>query len=556
MKKLSIASNPMAPSALVGHGLEGAKTLSREMIRWQPHSGSPDAIINNGKKMSDDRSRDMLLNDGYLAGVLHTSRDSIVGASYLMISQPNIDVLKTIDKRFDDAWAEEFEQATEGRFNLVSDARANFLDASRRDTLAGMTRLAVASHVYTGEVLGSAEWIRGSDRPFNTAVQLIATDRLCNPDNQPDTLRMRRGIELDMWDRPIAYQIRSGYLGDPFDAGNLLKWQRVEAEKPWGRRMMIHIMERDMPGQTRAVSELTSALKQMRMTRKFQDITLQNAVIKASYAATMESELPMEMIAGAMGGSDASVMDGMLGGYLARLQEFMGGSNNLTVDGAQIPVLFPNTKLNMQSLGTPGGVGTNFEISLLRHIAAALGISYEEFARDFSQTNYSSARASMNGTEKRMKAKKKIVADRFASEVYDLWFEEEWNAGNLPMPVGMNSSIFYAPLVKQALTACEWIGAGRGQIDEVKETQAATMRIANGLSTYDREAARLGLYFKDVVRQQQKEKKLMEAAGLVFGTDATKPGTNDRQQTMKGNDQNDQEDANSSQKKETSDATD
>jgi len=549
VKKLSIATNRPQTGALVGHGLEGSRVLSREMLRWQPHSGSPDAIINSGKKLADDRSRDMLLNDGYLAGVLHTSRDSIVGAAYLMISQPNLDVLSAIDKRFDETWAEEFEQAVEGRFNLVSESRANFLDATRRDTLTGMIRLGVASHVFSGEVLASAEWIRDSDRPFNTAIQMLAPDRLCNPNLEQDTLRLRRGVALNMWERPVGYYIRSGYMGDVYSTMDQVSWKYVEAEKPWGRRMIIHLMERDMPGQTRAVSELTSALKQMRMTRKFQDITLQNAVIKASYAATMESELPMEMLASSMGGADPSAMENFLGSYLERLQDFMGGSNNLTVDGAQIPVLFPNTKLNMQSLGTPGGVGTNFEISLLRHIAAALGISYEEFARDFSQTNYSSARASMNGTEKRMKAKKRYVADGLASNIYDLWFEEDWNAGNLPMPVGMDPSIFYAPLVKQALTGCEWIGAGRGQIDEVKETQAATMRIANGLSTYDREAARLGLYFKDVVRQQQKEKKLMEAAGLNFNTSATVPNTNDRQQTMTGNDENDAQD-----KEETSNA--
>ena len=56
--------------------------------------------------------------------------------------------------------------------------------------------------------------------------------------------------------------------------------------------------------------------------------------------------------------------------------------------------LFPGTKLNMTPMGTPGGVGTSFEASLHRNIAAALGVSYEEYSRDYSQTNYSSARTS------------------------------------------------------------------------------------------------------------------------------------------------------------------
>ncbi|ENZ5742914.1 putative portal protein [Erwinia phage pEp_SNUABM_08] len=535
MKKLSLAeSNALMPMALGGGGLEGAKIMSREMARWQPYGGSPDMLVNGAKKITDDRSRDAMMNDGYLSGVLHSTRDSIVGASYRLIAQPNVDVLKTIDPRFDDAWEEEFSMAVEGRFNLISESRANFLDATRRDNLTGLVRLGLASHVYSGEILFSGEWIRESDRPFNTAVQLIAPDRLCNPDNGPDELRLRRGVELNMWERPIAYHIRNGYMGDAYSTVQQVSWQRVEAEKPWGRKMIVHVCERDLPGQTRGLSEMVAALKQMRMTRRFQDITLQNAVIKASYAATMESELPMEMLAGAMGGNSIG-MEEYLGTFMSRLQEYMGGANNLTIDGASIPVLFPNTKLNMQQLGTPGGVGTEFEISLIRHIAASLGYSYEEFARDFSKTNYSSARAAMNLTHKRMQAKKKTIADRMASEIYDLWFEEDWNAGNLPMPVGMKPSILYAPLVKQALTGCFWIGAGRGQIDEVKETQAAIMRISAGLSTYDKEAANLGMYFKDVVRARQKEDKLIKAAGLTFSGEATKPNTNDRQQTMTDN---------------------
>lgn len=531
MKKLSLVeSNQLAPRALGGGGLEGAKMMSREMARWQPFGGSPDSLVNAAKKITDDRSRDAVLNDGYLSGVLHSTRDSIVGASYMLISQPNMDVLRSIDPRFDDAWEEEFTQAVEGRFNLISESRANFLDATRRDNLASMIRLGLATHIYSGEVLASAEWIEGPDRPFNTAIQMIAPDRLSNPDNGPDEMYLRRGVRIDAHERPVAFCIRNGYMGDQYSPTTGITWSTVSAEKPWGRKMIIHIAERDLPGQTRGLSEMVAALKQMRMTRRFQDVTLQNAVIKASYAATMESELPMEMLAGAMGGNAS--MDDYLGNFMGRMQEYLGGSNNLTIDGASVPVLFPNTKLNMQQLGTPGGVGTEFEISLLRHIAAALGQSYEEFARDFSKTNYSSARAAMNMTYKRMQAKKKTVADRLASETYDLWFEEDWMAGNLPMPVGMNPMIFYAPLVKQALTGCLWIGAGRGQIDEVKETQAAIMRIAAGLSTYNKEAANLGQYFKDVVRARMKEDKMIKEAGLTFSTQATQPGTNDRQQTM------------------------
>ena len=73
-------------------------------------------------------------------------------------------------------------------------------------------------------------------------------------------------------------------------------------------------------------------------------------------------------------------------------------TRDIQLDGARIPVLHPNTKLNLQQLGQPSGTGSEYEQSLLRHIAAGLGVSYEQFSRDYTKTNYSSARASMNET--------------------------------------------------------------------------------------------------------------------------------------------------------------
>jgi capsid protein len=85
-------------------------------------------------------------------------------------------------------------------------------------------------------------------------------------------------------------------------------------------------------------------------------------------------------------------------------------------------------------------------------------------------------------TQRHMLAKKKFVADRIADEVYSLWLEEWLNIGNLPLPRGYDARVFYQPFAKECLTACDWIGTGRGQIDELKETQAALLRVKGGMS--------------------------------------------------------------------------
>lgn len=515
-----ITISPVRKDA-IGGALEGAERYERETALWAPPVQSPDTIINPNKELADARGRDMVQNDGYAAGAAALHKDNIVGSQYRLNAQPNWRALGV-----DEGWAEEFQIAAEARFNALAESQDCWLDAARRNTFTGLVRLAVSSFVITGEVLSTAEWLNKEPRrPCKTAIQLISPDRLSNPDGKSDDRYLRRGVERNLRGQPLAYHIRAAHPSETYDLERYV-WRRVPAEKPWGRKQVIHIIEQLLPDQTRGISDMVAVLKQMRMTKRFQEVTLQNAVINASFAAAIESELPSAEVFAALG---AGPVDGnnpfgafskYIQNYLGDLSQYLDASKNIALDGAKIPHLFPGTKLNVLPTGTPGGVGTQYEQSLLRHIAAALGLSYEQFSRDYTNTNYSSARASMIETWKSMQAKKKGVADRFASGVYTLWLEEDISGNNLPLPRGKTRDWFYEPLVKDALSACSWVGASRGQIDEKKETEAAILRIKAGLSTYEIECARLGVDFRDVFEQRAREEGIIKAKGLSFSMDA------------------------------------
>ncbi len=517
----------------VGGGLEGAQRTSRETYAWNPVIMSPDRQINPVKEMADARSLDMVQNNGYVNGAVATHRDSIVGSQYRLNAQPEWEIIGA-----DEAWADEFQRYVETEFNLMGESQECWFDASRTNTFTGLIRLAVGGFVYTGEVLGTVEWLRGQSRPFSTAIQMVSPTRLSNPDGMADDQFLRRGVRRDMYGAAQGYYIRRGYPNDWFWNGQYdSNWVYVPVTKPWGRRQVIHIIEQMQPDQTRGVADMVSVLKQMRMTKKFSEVVLQNAVVNATYAAAIESELPREVVFGSLGAGQSD-FGGMLSSYMTALQSYVGAAGNINIDGVKIPHLFPGTKFNLKPMGTPGGVGTDFEDSLLRHIAAGLGVSFEQLSRDYSKTNYSSARASMTETWKFMQSRKKMVADRFANHIYTLWLEERINAGAIPLPRGMGPEIFYDPIKREALTNCDWIGASRGQIDELKETQAAVMRINSGLSTYEKECARLGEDFRRIFRQRAREQSLAKKLGLSFTTEATKPGANDAQQTMSDNQDN------------------
>lgn len=513
-------------SAMTSGGLNGASRLSRETLSWNPSMRSPDQVINVAKPTADARGRDMVWNDGKTQGAVAAHKDSIVGAFYRLNAQPNWRVLGA-----DEGWAEEFQKYYEARFNTLSESQSCWLDAAGVNTFTNLIRLAVGGFVYTGEVLGTAEWLRAANRPLKTAIQLVSPTRLSNPDGVSDDRFMRRGVRRDRFGRPQSYSIRKGYPSEQYDDWSQ-QWVEVPAEKPWGRKQVIHIIEQVEPDQTRGIAEMVAVLKDMRMTKNFKEITLQNAVINASFAAAIESELPPDAVFQMLGGGQGGSWVDTVGDYMTALEQYIGRASNIQIDGAKVPHLFPGTKLNMTPMGTPGGVGTSFEESLDRNIAAALGMSYEEYAHDFTKTNYSSARAAQSSTWRYMQSRKKNVADRLASSIYALVLEEDINAGNVPMPKGKTRDHFYEPLMKEAYTACSWIGAGRGQIDELKETQAAILRIKAGLSTYEQEAARLGYDWRETFEQRAREDGIIKAKSLTFDLGAAKGGNKDPQNTM------------------------
>lgn len=517
-------------AALGMGGLKGAERTERETINWQPAFGSPDKIINPVKQMADARGRDLQFNEGLAHAAVQTHRDSIVGNQFRLNLAPRFPLLQKYNKAFDETWADEFAQVMETIFELAGESQMCWLDYTNTMTFTEECRLAVGTFVPSGEILASAEWLPDDKlRPYATCTQLLSPQRLSNPYGQADTRNLRRGVQLDDRGRPVAYWIRNAYPNETWAGLQDQSWTSIPAAKPWGRPQMLHLYEPMDIGQSRGVADMVSALGDMRMASKFRKITLQNAIIQASYAAAIETELPPEAVyqifntggTGEAGEGFAAALGAMMG----IVSQYLGGGKNMNIDGASVPVLPPGTKLNAKPLGTPGGVGTDFEKSLHRHAAAALGISTEEYTQDFTGLSYSTVRASGERMRRSMKARKKITADGYGDFKLRLLMEEAMQKGDLPLPVGIRrNDIFYQPLAMEAFTFCNWIGSGSGQIDELKETQAAILRIAAGLSTWENEIARLGGDWRTVFLQRRRENALAGQYDLTFNLTSTRPG--------------------------------
>lgn len=509
------------PEQLMGGGLEGAQ-MSRETALWNPSRLSPDQAINTMKAEADARSTDLAMNDGLSQHGVRLQKNSIVGAQYRLNAKPDYRVIYGNDSRAAQEYGEELAAVAEARFNLAAQSENAYFDAGGMMTFTDIIRMAVGSCCLSGEFFAFGDYLdQTPNRPFNTAMLPIAPGRVSNKDGMPDDNlpngnRRRRGIITDRRGRPQAFEVRKGHPSEWYDMSSD-EWTTIPAELPWGRKQMIFVREALQIDQTRGISEMVAALGHIRMTKRFSEVTLQNAVINASYAASIESELPNADIIAAMGGGMGG-FEAAVGTYMTMLQRYLAGSENIAIDGAKIPQFFPGTSMKMTPMGTPGGVGSDFQAALIRYVALTLGVSPSDLSRDFARVNYSGLKGELAIAERDTNVRKQAWADRVATGIYRLWFEEEMGAGNLPLPPGRNRTDFYRDngLMKDAYTRCTWIGSGRGQIDEPKETAAALARIDGGLSTYEIEAGKLGFDYRELIAQRQKEERQIAQAGLVF----------------------------------------
>lgn len=186
--------------------------------------------------------------------------------------------------------------------------------------------------------------------------------------------------------------------------------------------------------------------------------------------------------------------------------QMKGGSMVTLPPGTKMSSFTPNQQLT--------GLDT-FATVMLRSIGTGLNMPYELVFKDFSKTNYSSARASLLEAWRYFASVRQFIIDHWCWAIYDLWFEEACQRGRIP---DCTPDDYYANQV--AWTRAKWIFAGRGWVDPLKEAKAATERLNSGISTLADEAGEQGRDWREQIDQKARErayeKESYEALGLPW----------------------------------------
>lgn len=480
---------------------QAASQSHPDLRRWHPFPGSADSDLLPELGRMSSRSRDMDRNHGIASGARQTHLDNVLGCGLRLSAKPNWKVLKK-DRKWAEAWGNNVEAWWQTWWPTTT------CDVAETLTGDGLATQTFNGAWLNGDALTLPMWMPERGYRFATCLQNVESDRLSNPNGRPNSDTLRGGIEINKYGKPLAYLIRNSHPGEVFFSSQtfgIYKWERIPAVTEWGRKRVIHLHDKERTAQSRGIPALAAVMRQFKVLGDFTNAELKAAAANALVAMIIESSIEQEGIVNLLSG-DADA--------LKKYTEGLSTNNRSAIDyqGAMILPVPMGTKVSSVSPGRPSTSFEPFVTTLLRHIGAGLNIPYELLLKDFSKTNYSSARAALNEAWRFFKGRRKWLATYWYAPVYALWLEEAVNAGLVEAPDLYENW--------EAYCRCFWIGDGRGYVDPLKEQQASRGRMEDRTSTLELECAEQGLDWEEVIEQRarelQREKELEAEYGIKF----------------------------------------
>jgi lambda family phage portal protein len=483
----------------------GAGTDRQETYAWRPPFTSGESSTLYDRFLAGIRARDLARNDPTGAAIVMRIVDMVVGSCIRVSPRPDarrlgLDPKSPADRQ---EWTK-LKQGLKREWAEFADNPQRQNDAQRRMTFNGQMRLMARTIATLGEATGYLDWRTDNSR-HATCLRLVDPDRLSNPMGQPDTIKLRGGIEYSDRGEALAYHVRNGHPADWFRFAQLLKWTRIERCTSQGRPVFIHAFEPEREDQSRAITPFAALMTHLRMMTTHGGLELANAAANSLFAFFVHSNMTVADATSAMTPQGMTFAD--------KRQKFYE-KNPVFLNGVRAPIVEIGDDVKMNNSPRQTAAFEQFHSVFLRKVAAARGISYEQASMDFSKTNYSSVRAALNEVFRHVGVLFAIHTEQINDPIYYAVTEESFDRGYIEPPrVGKG----FAPdfwEVPGAYLNSRWIGPGRGYVDQVKEAEGANIRMGSLTSTLERETGEQGEDLDEVLDQALWEAEELAARGL------------------------------------------
>lgn len=484
-----------------GYSRHGGSYAKKSLIGWLSGGSDADADIVDNLETLRNRSRDLYMGSPLATGALKTVRTNVVGSGLALNAQVDAKFLGLTEEQ-----AKEWEENTEREWRLWSES-VN-CDAERRQTFFQLQSLVLLSALMSGDVFVTMPVIPRKGCAYDLRIGLIEADRVCNPLNASTTANILGGIEVGTYGETVAYWVAKHHPGAIPRMGQDLQqeWKRVLAfGTTTGRRNVLHIMaDVERPAQRRGVPMLAPVIEALKQLSRYSEAELMAAVVSGMFTVFVKSNTPDSPLATAFNLSMQVDKD-------PNAYEMGNGSIVALDEGEEVQIADPSR---------PNPNFDPFVIAICRQIGAALEIPYELLVKNFT-ASYSASRASLLEAWKMFRMRREWLVGNFCQPIYEEWLTEAVLKGRVQAP-----GFFDDPAIRAAWCGAEWFGDAQGQLDPKKEAEAAKIRVDEGFSTREREAAELtGMKYDQIHAVRKREEAMRRADGLSVTSPAQhRPG--------------------------------
>jgi lambda family phage portal protein len=449
---------------------------------WFTTSTSADSEILGDLRTLRNRTRDLVRNNDYAKNAVRVMTNNIVGKGISLQSQ----VMMRRGGKLDEKLNTEIEEAWQYWISAEYCHTAGVLG------FQDIEQLIVKSLIESGEVLVRLVRQPFAGSPVPLALEIIESDQLADEYTSGGDKRL--GIEVDQWQRPVAYHLYPYHPGDYQFSGNYQtnRVNRIPSNE------IIHLFICDRPGQSRGVPWFHSAISRLRNIGGYEEAEIVAARAQANVMGFIQSP-------------DS---------------EFFGSDEN----GNRITKLAPGAIETLQ----PGEVFSGFAPTrpnqgfdpfmrcMLRGVAAGIGMSYESLSRDYSNTSYSSARTALIDERDAYRVIQAWLIRKFHRQVFKSWLSMAYLASAISLPGYERSPMHYCK--------DKWVARGWQWVDPESEVAAYKEAIKAGFTTISEVVAQTGQDVEDVFKERRRELDLATAMELKFDTELSEEVASSKEQ--------------------------
>jgi lambda family phage portal protein len=343
--------------------------------------------------------------------------------------------------------------------------RKEFCTVNYRYSWKRVERLVLRSCVRDGSAL--VQKIPDKASPFGFRLKVLEGDFLDLNYNvlTPTGNEIRGGIEIDQDGRIVAFWMWTRHPGDILVGGKMRV--RVPAEQIY----YINLPERI--GQTIGIPWAVSSMLGIQMLSGYQEAEVTAARAAACKGYFIKQAVPEQFKGDGVDENNNPVMD---------LEPGMGIRGNPGEEYQEIDPTHPNTAFD------------GFVKSVLRGIAAGLGVSYNSLANDLENVNYSSIRAGLLEEREEWKAIQEWLIEELHQPVFEEWLNMSLVSGGLKTAAGIS-----LPASKfDKFNMPEWKPRRWAWVDPLKDVQAEISAIGARLKSRQQSISEDGGDMEDV----------------------------------------------------------